>query len=36
MKNFSFYEKVPFPFDPVAFFEIFLPQLPVMFSTDLN
>ena len=23
-------------FDSVAFFEIFLPQLPVMFSSDLN
>ena len=36
MKTFSFYEKVPFPFDSVAFFEIFLPQLPVMFLSDLN
>ena len=33
----TFYEKVLFPFDPVAFFfEIFLPQLPVMFSPNLN
>ena len=37
MKTFSLYEKVPFPFDSVAFFfEIFLPQLPVMFSSELN
>ena len=28
-------KKVPFPFDPVAFFfKIFLLQLPVMFSTN--
>ena len=36
MTTFSIYEKVPFPFDPVAFFETFLSQLPVMLSTNLN
>ena len=36
MRTFSYYEKVLFLFDPVAFFfEMFLPQLPMMFSTDL-
>ena len=34
---FSFYEKVPSSFDHVAFFsKYFLPQPPVMFSTDFN
>ena len=33
----EYYEKVPSPLDPVAFFfEIFLPQPPVMFSTGFN
>ena len=37
MKIFSFYERVPFPFSPVSFlFEIVLPYIPVLFSTDLN
>ena len=37
---FSFYKKVPSRLVPVlsleGFFEVFLPQTPVMFSTDLH
>ena len=33
---FSFYENFPSPLDPEVFLEIFLPETPPMFLTDLH